>query len=184
MMIGDDSSKQTSVDERLETIGQHEDGAVNCASVNVDGGDAGDHKHAASHADLTSNQEGLQILTGKGQLTVGIGDAVVLELLVGQLHDGNKAAICMPSIIPTKHMRTKKTMTETAFGTPANIVVFPSNSADNVTAKAKPRMASDMTTRAQKRIFCNEFHGGSFDSTIALPAISDANETFVVNSIK
>ena len=62
-------------------------------------------------------------------------------------------AICIPSIIPTKAMRTKKTITETYEGTPSHIDVLSSNKAVSVTPKQKARTASDMNTRAQKKIF-------------------------------
>lgn len=62
-------------------------------------------------------------------------------------------AICIPSIIPTKHISTKNTITDTAAGIPSHMVVFLAKSAPSVTANANPRIKTDTKTRTQKKRF-------------------------------
>ena len=77
-----------------------------------------------------------------------------------------KKAICMPSSIPTMHMKKKKRKTLTPLGMDGYLTVImvrPVKSASKTTAKQNPRMASDITTRPQKKANVNPVFGGSLE---------------------
>ena len=77
-----------------------------------------------------------------------------------------KKAICIPSSIPTMHMKKKKRKTLTPLGMLGyltDIIVRPVKSASKTTAKQNPRMARDITTRAQKKANVKPVLGGSLE---------------------
>ena len=86
-----------------------------------------------------------------------------------------KKAICIPSSIPTIHMKKMNRKQFTPFGMDGYltvIMVCPLKSASKMTAKQKHSMASDATTRAQKKTNVKPVLGGSLDM-MGLPDTAD-----------
>ena len=94
--------------------------------------------------------------------------------LAGSLATAKKA-ICIPSSIPTMHMKKKKRKTFTPLGMEGYLTVImvrPVKSASKTTAKQNPRMAKDMRTRPQKKAKVNPVFGGSLEM-IGLPETAE-----------
>ena len=86
---GDNSSGKTRVQESLEAISDTKDVLV-VVAVGW-GGDTGDDEYASGNEDLTSNQESLQVLPSEGQLTVLVGNSVMLEFLLWEFDDSEES---------------------------------------------------------------------------------------------